>query len=212
MFCNQGFCHPDGSRLTVLFPDGRNSSQSWDRSLSQRPWKTEATSLDSGETGGGWSEPQCPSPPGSEAARESRWDAGAQSQRRCLCLHAAPPTTAQGCDLGRKTCSGSIWDMLGIGKISREEHTKGGLQRTVLSRLLTWPIGGYSICGKRCSHWHKGKILSAFNSTLCNNTIAFIKNLAIIFDIKNKKKNLIRCLSYHCWKQINCFIWHYKIK
>lgn len=139
MFCNPGFCHPDGSQLTALFLPPTNSSHSWARNLSQRSRKTEATSLDSGETGGGWSEAQCPSPAGSEAARESRWGAGAQSQCWCLCLHTAPPTTAQGCDSGRKPCSGLTWDMLGTGKIFCEEHIKGGLQRAVLSRVPTWP-------------------------------------------------------------------------
>lgn len=135
---------------TVLFLLPISSSQSifffhsllWDRNLSQRPWKTEATSLDSGEAGGAWSETQCPSPPSSEAARKSRWDAGARCQRWCVCLHAAPLTTAQGCDSGRKTCSGLTWDMLGIGKIFSEEHMKSGSQSAVLSRLLTWLIMG----------------------------------------------------------------------
>lgn len=167
MFCNQGFCHPDSSQLTVLFLPPINSSQSIfmrQRLLTEimDSWsRTEATSLDSGETGGGWSETQCPSPPGSEAARERRWDAGAQSQCWCLCLHTAPPTTAQGCDSGRKTCSGLTWDMLGTGKIFCEEHKKASLQRAVLSRLLTWPIRGIFLM------WQKMQPLTQRQDLVC---------------------------------------------
>lgn len=148
MFCNEGLCNPNGSQLTVLFLPPRNSSQYIFHEketclrahgrLRPTVWTVDEVLW----TGGAWNETQCPSPPSSEAARRSRCGAGAQSQGWCICLHTAPPATAQGCDLGRKTCSGLTWDMLGVGTIFREEHIKGGSQSAVLSRLLTWPIRG----------------------------------------------------------------------
>lgn len=147
--------------------------------------------------------------PSSEAATGSRWDDGAQPRCWCICLHTVLPTMARGCDSSRKTRSVSTQDMLGTSKIFSDENVKDHFQTAMLYRLQTQPIMGIF------HRWRKvqppltqRQHLACIQVPIpnCDNTRAFLKKLAIIFDIKKP----LRCFSYHCWKQINSFIWHCK--